>query len=192
MWAAARKARVESGADRWWLRGSCGALLLLTLVVVASALHRMDLYQDAYGFTQLRLLVDLFEAWLGLIVLAVLVAGIGLRGAWLPRIALLSGAALLLGLAIANPDAWIARHNIDRLETTGKVDYSFLRALSLDAAPVLVTLPPEQAACALGDFSPEDDTWAGWNLGRVRARDALADFDAPAGASCSEVVQPVR
>ena len=78
--AAARKARLTTAADRWWLRGSLGLLALLTLVVVASALHRMDLYQDAYGFTRLRLLVDLFEGWLGLVVVAVLVAGIGLRG----------------------------------------------------------------------------------------------------------------
>ncbi len=122
VWAAARKARLDSAADRWWLRGSLGALLLLTLVVVASALHRMDLYQDAYGFTRLRLVVDLFEGWLGLVVIAVAVAGIGLRGRWLPRFALLSGAALLLGLAIANPDAWIAEHNLDRYEATGKLD----------------------------------------------------------------------
>ena len=108
VWAASRKAG-DTASDQWWLRGSLGALCLLTLVVVASALHRMDLYQDAYGFTRLRLLVDLFEGWLGLVVLGVLVAGIRLRGWWLPRMALLSGAALLLGLAVANPDAWIAR-----------------------------------------------------------------------------------
>ena len=126
----------------------------------------MDLYQDAYGFTRLRLLVDLFEGWLGLVVSAVLVAGVGLRGWWLPRMALLSGAALLLGLGIANPDAWIAQHNVERFEATGKVDYSYLRGLSLDAAPVLVDLPPEQAACALGDPSPSGTpgsagTWPG-------------------------------
>jgi hypothetical protein len=190
--AAARKARLDTAGDRAWLRASLGALCLLTLVVVASALHRMDLYQDAYGFTRLRLVVDLFEGWLGLVVLGVLVAGIGLRGAWLPRAALLSGAALLLGLAIANPDAWIAEHNVDRYQATGKVDWSYLRTLSLDAAPTLVALPPEQAACALGETSPDDDTWAGWNLGRVRGRDALDDFVLPASAGCSEVVEPAR
>ena len=117
---------------------------LLTLVVVASALHRMDLYQDAYGFTRLRLVVDLFEGWLGLVVIGVLVAGIGLRGAWLPRVALLSGAALLLGLAIANPDAWIARHNVDRYQATGKVDWSYLRdAQPRRGARRSVALPPE-------------------------------------------------
>ena len=88
--AAARKARLDTAGDRAWLRVSLGALCLLTLVVVASALHRMDLYQDAYGFTRLRLVVDLFEGWLGLVVIGVLVAGIGLRGA----LAAARGAAL--------------------------------------------------------------------------------------------------
>jgi hypothetical protein len=152
----------------------------------------MDLYQDAYGFTRLRLMVDLFEGWLGLVVLAVVAAGVGLRGRWLPRFALLSGATLLLGLAVVNPDAWIAQHNLDRYQATGKVDWSYLRGLSLDATPTLVDLPPEQAACALGDTSPDTDGWTGWNLARVRARDALDDFVLPARAGCSEVVPPSR
>jgi hypothetical protein len=146
----------------------------------------MDLYQDAYGFTRLRLLVDLFEGWLGLVVIGVLVAGVRLRGWWLPRMALLTGAALLLGLGLANPDAWIARHNIDRYETTGKVDWSYLRGLSADAAPTLAALPPEEAACALESPTPEKDGWAGWNLSRQRAADALDEIGLPSAADCSE------
>ena len=69
-----------------------------------SALHRMDLYQDAYGFTRLRLLVDVFEGWLGSGRRRVLVAGL-VRWGWLPRFALLSGVVALLGLAAINPDA---------------------------------------------------------------------------------------
>jgi two-component system sensor histidine kinase BaeS len=191
VWAASRKAGADA-SDRWWLRGSLGGLCLLTLVVVASALHRMDLYQDAYGFTRLRLLVDVFEGWLGLVVVAVMVAGIGLRGWWLPRAALLSGATLLLGLAVVNPDAWIAEHNIDRYQATGKVDWSYLRGLSMDAAPTLAALPPEQAACALGDPSPSRDDWSSWNLARSRAADVLADFRLPRAAGCSEVVPPLE
>jgi hypothetical protein len=179
VWAAARKAKLETGGDRWWLRGSLGALCLLTLVVVASALHRMDLYQDAYGFTRLRLVVDLFEGWLGLVVVAVLVAGIGLRGRWLARFALLSGAAMLLGLAVVNPDAWIAQHNIDRYEATGKLDAGYLAGLSADALPVILAHPlPGGLRCPMGDldFDVRDpDGWAGWNLSRERARDALHD-----------------
>ena len=175
VWAAARKARLDTAADRWWLRGSLGALALLTLVVVASALHRMDLYQDAYGFTRLRLLVDLFEGWLGLVVIAVLVAGIGLRGWWLPRMALLSGAALLLGLAVVNPDAWIARHNLERYEATGKVDWSYLQGLSADADPDAGRAPARAGALRARwrRRAWRTTRWAGWNLGRARARDAL-------------------
>ena len=94
VWAA-RARRGDSPADRWWLRGSLGALCLLTLVVVASALHRMDLYQDAYGFTRLRLLVDLFEGWLGLVVLG----GARRRHRAARRVAATVGAAVGRGAA---------------------------------------------------------------------------------------------
>ena len=77
---AARKAPRETARERLVLRLVLGALCGLTLVVVASALHRMDLYQQAYGFTVLRVLVDAFELWLGLLVVLVLVAGIRLDG----------------------------------------------------------------------------------------------------------------
>ena len=190
VWAAARKAGGEA-ADRLWLRGSLGLLCALTLVVVASALHRMDLYQDAYGFTRLRLLVDLFEAWLGLVVVAVVVAGLLMRGGWLPRFALISGAALLLGLAIANPDAWIARHNLERYQATGKVDWYYLKGLSADATPTLAKLPKAQAACTLSSevdstVDERTDGWRGWNLGRARAAEALASRDLAGLMVCAD------
>ena len=119
---AARKAPRSSGRERLLLRAVLGALCLLTLVVVASALYRMHVYEEAYGFTRLRLLVSVFEGWLGLVVLMVLGAGVRLRGSWVPRTVLLSGAASLLALAALSPDAYIARHNVDRFAETGKID----------------------------------------------------------------------
>jgi two-component system, OmpR family, sensor histidine kinase BaeS len=176
IWATARKVPRETAADRLWMRASLGALCLQTLVVVASAVHRMDLYQDAYGFTQLRLLVDVFEGWLGLLVLAVLAAGVLLRASWLPRFALVSGVVALLGLAAINPDAWIARHNVDRYAETGRIDWIFLQSLSDDAVPVLADLPPAERECALLGRRTPDDDWLEWNLGRSRASDALASI----------------
>ncbi len=173
VWAAARKAPRATPADLAWLRGSLGLLCALTLVVVASALHRMHLYQEAYGFTQLRLLVDVFEGWLGLLVLAVMAAGVTLRTAWLPRAALLSGASALLLLAAINPDAWIAQHNVDRYAETGKVDFAYLQGLSADAVPALATLPDDVVQCALIGHEPSDDDWLEWNLGRHRAEPFL-------------------
>lgn len=179
VWAAARKAATTTAADRLWLRVPLGALCLMTLVVVASALHRMSLYQDAYGFTRLRLLVDLFEGWLGLLVVAVLVAGVRLRAVWLPRAALLSGTAILLGLAVLNPDAWIAKQNLDRYEATGKVDWSYLQTLSFDATPTLARLDDKELACALRWDRPEQGSWAAWNLGRSRASHVLEGRQLP-------------
>jgi two-component system sensor histidine kinase BaeS len=179
LWAAARKAPRATPGDRAWLRGSLGMLCLQTLVVVASALHRMDLYQEAYGFTRLRLLVDVFEGWLGLLVLAALASGVALRAAWLARFALISGSIGLLGLALVNPDAWIAEHNLDRYVETGRVDWSYLRGLSDDAVPVFARQPADLAQCALVGREAADDDWLEWNLGRSRAGDALGNLTVP-------------
>lgn len=183
VWAAARKAPRATSGDRAWLRVSLGVLCALTLVVVASALHRMHVYQEAYGFTRLRLLVDLFEAWLGLVVLGVLAAGVRLRARWLPRAALLGGTVMLLGLAAVNPDAWIAEHNLERYAETGRVDWTYLQNLSDDAVPVLTDdslVSRDDQVCGVVGRARVEEDWLEWNLGRQRALDDLpAPGDAP-------------
>ncbi len=175
IWAAARKAPRETPADRLRLRAALGLLCVQTLVVVASALYRMHVYQEAYGFTELRLVVDVFEGWLGLLVLAVVAAGVTLKAAWLPRFALLSGAGLVLAMAAINPDAWIAQRNVDRYAETGDLDWAYLRGLSDDAVPVLTTLPDDVRGCVLDGRTQADDDWLEWNLGRWRAADDLPE-----------------
>jgi len=198
VWAAARRAG-DTAADRLWLRGSLGALCLLTLVVVGSALYRMHVYQEAYGFTTLRLFVDVFEGWLGLVVLAVAVAGLLGWARWLPRFALVTGALAILGLGAINPDAWVATRNLDRYDATGDLDVGYLQTLSADAAPVIAErLPAQDAACILrdlpsGSLSQEArEEMLAWNLGRHRAEKATADLVWPAdlrlgGDECSQV-----
>ncbi|MGH3474354.1 MAG: DUF4153 domain-containing protein [Aeromicrobium sp.] len=185
VWAASHKASVETPEDRLWLRGALGLLCVLALVVVASALYRMHLYQEAYGFSQLRLLVDAFEIWLGLVVVAVIIAGIKLKGTWIPRMALLSSAVMLLGLAAINPDAWIARHNLDRYEQTGKIDWAYFGDLSSDAIPTVAGSSAEVRDCTF-DFLDltSDDDWLEWNLGRWRADRADGGRTVDSSAEC--------
>lgn len=170
---AVRKAPQASKRDQLLLRVVLGALCVLTLVVVASALFRMAVYQQAYGFTVLRVLVDAFEVWLGILVLLVIVAGIRLSGWWLPRAALASGAALLLAVGLANPEAWVAQQNIERYEATGKLDLAYLSTLGADATPVIAEgLPPELAQCVIIQQpipGGSTDDWLSWNLGRAQA-----------------------
>jgi two-component system sensor histidine kinase BaeS len=166
---AARKASWNTVRDRLLLRAVLGALCVLALVVVASALYRIHVYEQAYGFTRLRMLVSFFEAWLGLVLLLVIVAGVLLSGRWVPRAVLLTGAATLLALAALNPDAYIARQNLDRYQETSKVDAGYLAGLSADAVPTLATSGLTQP-CTTALDGREDD-WLEWNLGRWRASD---------------------
>nr|WP_218861587.1 DUF4153 domain-containing protein [Nocardioides panzhihuensis] len=195
IWAAARKAPVETIADRLWLRVALGLLAAEAQVVVGSALYRMHLYQEAYGFTQLRLLVDVFEAWLGLLVVAGLVAAVAGgaigRGVWLGRFALVSGAVALLGIAAINPDAWIAEHNVSRYEETGKIDTDFLSGLSDDAVPALKKLPADLRSCVLGTDDREGD-WLEWNLGRARADGLTPTYLVPDDATATVCPSEIR
>ncbi|MFI7546010.1 DUF4153 domain-containing protein [Actinoplanes sp. NPDC049599] len=174
---AARWAPRETTTDRVLIRVVLGALAVLTLVIVASATHRMDLYADTYGLTRLRLLVALCELWLGLVFVLILVAGVRLTGLWLPRVVVGTAVLALLGLAGANPDRLIADHNVSRFEQTGRIDTYYLSTLSADAVPALDRLSGTNRDCALApidaDLRADRDDWRGWNLGRYQARDLL-------------------
>jgi signal transduction histidine kinase len=180
VWAAAHWA---DESDRVWLRGSLGLLCAFTMVVVGSALHRMALYQDAYGLTRLRLVVYVFEGWLGLLVLGAVVAGLVRWGVWVPRFALVTGVAALVGLAALNPDALIAKQNLDRYDATGKVDWHYLRNLSADAVPAFEGRAPAELTCGLPRYWSQTDDWLAWNLGRSRAKSAVGDDRGGMGAA---------
>jgi hypothetical protein len=180
----------EQPLDRLLVRTLLGILATLTLVIVASALHRMHVYEQAYGFTRLRVLVSLCEAWLGLVFLMVLAAGVRMRVGWLPRAVVGSAMIALIGLAVANPDRFIADRNVDRFNTSGRIDTQYLSGLSADAVPALDRLAPVWRDCALEDIADRlhdpdaADDWRGFNLARVRAREILAARPVGFGEEC--------
>lgn len=173
---AARKASRAGRTDRIVLRCLLGALTAGALVVVASALWRMGVYEQAYGFTRLRIFVSAFELWLGVLLVLVLVAGVRLRAGWLPRAVVGTWVGLLLALAVLNPDRFVAERNIDRYFDTGRtgtarIDVRYLNDLSADAAPELARLPASLRACELGQrLSTEPDRWYEYNAARAWAR----------------------
>ncbi|MDZ7932285.1 MAG: DUF4173 domain-containing protein [Rhodococcus sp. (in: high G+C Gram-positive bacteria)] len=132
------------------MRALLGALCLLSLVIVASALHRMSLYEQQYGYTTLRLFVTAVEWWLASVFVLVLVSGVRMSGRWLPRAVGVGAVLTVLALAALNPDAYIARHNVDRFEQTGGIDISYVGGLSADADAELDRLPDFTRACVQG------------------------------------------
>jgi hypothetical protein len=174
MAALARLADRTARHHRIMLRALGGVLCALTLVIVASALGRMNLYVEAYGFSGQRLFAYAVEAWLGLLFVLVLGAGWRLRAAWLARAVVATAAGVLLAVAAVDPEALMARTHIDRLEHGYQVDESYLAGLSADAAAEIDRLPEPLRSCVLDAQATAlagGDPWYRWNLGRQQARE---------------------
>lgn len=184
----ARRAPRSTSSDRLLLRILLGGLCFLALVVVASALYRIQLYEQAYGFTRLRLTVTAFELWLGLVLLLVATAGVRLRGVWVPKAAAFAGAIMIAALGVANPDAMIAERNMERLAQTQQIDWRYLSGLSADAVPTLDRLPEPYRSCVLDDQATPQHDWLDWNLGRDRAEEILAAHPVGDRSGCHELI----
>ncbi len=175
---ALRWAPRDGAGDRNLVRGVLGTLCALTLVVVASAVRRMDMYVDAYGLTRLRVSVMAVELWLGLVIVLIMAAGLwGAR--WLPRAVAASAAAGVLAFGLLSPDGLIAERNVQRYEDTGKFDLEYAQGLSADAAPAIDGLPEPLRSCALegiaNGLGSETGPWYATSLGEARARDIIED-----------------
>ncbi|QRN79160.1 MAG: DUF4173 domain-containing protein, partial [Nocardiopsis sp. BM-2018] len=175
---------------------------LLTLIILASAMMRLQLYIDVFGLTRMRVAAEAWIAWSALLFGLILVAGalntLGRRTRWLPRATVALGAVALAVFAYSNPDLRIAEshHHLD-LEA---VDTRSLRGLSADAVPGLIDLEGEDRACALdriGERLWSSDAFGARNLSRERARSLLAEHDlfgsvSPDGADRSHCTPPYR
>jgi hypothetical protein len=174
-------------------------LVLCTLVVLASAVQRLLLYEDAYGYTHLRLYSHAFMLWLAAMCCVVLVSLVIRRRGLLPFGTLVWLVALIAGLALVAPDRFIAEQNLRRYAAGRPLDTVHLSGLSADAVPALLQafdLATERddarvrTTLAHGLYRQlrtldlaAADSWATWNLARAEAHAALdarrADFAAP-------------
>lgn len=154
------KAERIARRDRIALRVLLGALCVLSMVIVASALHRMSLYEEQYGYTTSRLFVTSVEWWLGSVFVLLLAAGVRMSGRWIPRAVGVGAVLTVIAVAALNPDAYIARHNVERFEQTGRIDVFYLGGLSSDADAELDRLPDFTRACVHGrGLARVGNTW---------------------------------
>jgi hypothetical protein len=154
------------------------ALTLQVILIMGSAFKRLYLYEQAYGFTALRLYSHAFTVLLA--VIFIILAYKIIRSASTQAFAFpafLAVIAFLACLNAINPDAFIARQNIARYQSTGKIDVEYLGRLSADAAPVLAaalpSLKPADAAALAKDLDDQKANaarygdWQSWNLSRT-------------------------
>ena len=171
------------------------ALLLLTAVVLVSAAFRLRLYQDAYGWTELRLYVLTTICALAAALAAMIALALVDRMRWLGHGLAAIGVVALLCLNLIAPAAFVAARNVERVIDPSLVppdghaglDAGYLGILPDDAIPILVQALPELPAPERDEVrrllrerrlelatDPAFASPAAWNLGRERARDALS------------------
>jgi len=177
-----------------WFVGLALGLVGLTAIVLASAALRLRLYQEAYGWTELRFYVYAAIAWLGL--------GLAWAAALLLRDRMgrlghaLAASAMIVAVAanVIGPTAYVAARNVERALDPSLVpaggrtgfDASYGAVLGDDAIPALVVALPGLTADERAILGPDlRRRWtdlrtnpaltapAAWNLGRERARSAL-------------------
>jgi hypothetical protein len=175
---AMRTAATHTPRHMLALRALLSSLCGLAIVVVASALHRLSAYEDAFGLTRPRLAAETvawaFAALFCLVVLALAVDAVRRR---LGAIVLYGAAIGLLAFSLSSPDARIAARNVERWEETGLIDVDYARSLSADAVPALSHLPSLLRAQALSRLEARlarDEPVGSFNLSRDRARPLLA------------------
>jgi hypothetical protein len=170
---AAFAAKPETSREHVVRQLGLGLLCALTIVILASALHRLMLYENAFGLTRTRLAAEAFAVWLAGTFAVLLGLGAARRTRELPRVVLAWTALALVGFSVANPDARIAERNVSRWRETGRLDVRYLSTLSADATPELARLPPtlrQRALARIAGRLSKDEPLASANLSRARAR----------------------
>ena len=113
-------------------------LMGLVLVILVSALNRLLLYENAYGFTRLRTYTHIFIPWLAVLLIVAIVLQAVRRQGHLGLAILLVVFGFGLSFTTINVDALIARLDLQRARSGQELDANHLLELSTDAVPVLV------------------------------------------------------
>ncbi len=185
IWLVKRHTSSPDIRQRILLKYLSGILIVEVIVIMLSAHMRLNLYEEAYGFTTLRLLSHLFIGWLavafGLLFWYIVREEKESQFAFRIFISVVAFFALI---NLINPDAFIARQNIARFDKTGKLDLHYLRDLSEDATPTIGSLLNNQngklrksAANILYEqsFNNGPTHWQSANLAKQRASRILHD-----------------
>lgn len=169
--------RRTSKLAEWIRKLSLSLLIGCTIVILISAFSRLALYEEAYGYTQTRLLVHGFMLFLGVLLM------IAMLRIWKERFSMAKAYICVSIIAYvmmnyANLDARIASQNMERFERTGAIDIAYLGVLSADAAPALLKLQAKHPKLdGLSEVIEElryearaRHKWQSWNWSEQRAK----------------------
>ncbi|CEG27279.1 DUF4153 domain-containing protein [Bacillus sp. B-jedd] len=179
-------AKSAAGLMNRLIQGALSILVLASGIILCSAFMRLLMYEEAYGFTFLRVLIHSFMIFL-LVIFCYTLAKI-----WLTRLSLfhfyfIAALVYYTAINIINLEQIVADRNMDRYELTGKIDLDYLAYMSDTGVLALSELYKEKPEMAglknlLKDRKMEVEAtahgqWQSYNLTREKARDALFNLN---------------
>jgi uncharacterized membrane protein len=170
--------REQKGHVRRMVEYAWIAMICQTLVIIASGLKRILVYEEAYGYTYLRILVALFLLWMaGAFILFTLKIIRFKSLSWLISSGVCLSFVFLVFVSTFSIDKFIARKNIARYLKQGKeLDTEYLSYLSTDAYSEIKRLKmetkdedirksAENILLQLRETAEKNlQHWASWNL----------------------------
>lgn len=123
----------EKNGRQPFFRGASILLILQTGIIAASALKRMALYQEAYGYTVLRLHVEWFIYFVMVVMVLGFIATILHRWKWYVVLMFVPTVIAFCAVVSINSECIVAKWNIDRYEQGKPLDTNYILTLSSDA-----------------------------------------------------------
>jgi len=130
--------RREDSVQRNVYSGLGIAVVTLVGIMLVSAFQRLVLYENAYGFSQLRTYTHVFMLWLGLLLVAVVVLEFMRKERKFALAVLLASVGFAGSLVLLNVDGFIVRQNVERAVQGQELDAAYLASLTTDSIPALV------------------------------------------------------
>ncbi|MBL4935646.1 DUF4173 domain-containing protein [Clostridium sp. YIM B02515] len=114
-------------------------LILFTVNMLYSANFKLSLYESSFGYTYQRVFVHLF------MILLFILCIITFAGIWNRKIPVMKSIIITTVIAYTianylNIDVFIAKKNIERYYSTGKLDAQYLTSLSYEAVPLILDM----------------------------------------------------
>lgn len=158
-------------------------LMANLMVILASSLQRIMLYEQAYGFSRLRTYTHVFIYWLAALIITLVVLELLRRRGHIALALVITAIGFGASLAILNVDGFIVNRNVQRAVAGEELDLAYLNTLSTDAVPALLAnytdpnLPPDAvhklgAALACREKTTNDpgtQAWQSFNFSEARA-----------------------
>ncbi|HHY73285.1 MAG TPA: DUF4173 domain-containing protein [Bacillus bacterium] len=178
--------KIVQGLLKKTIRFALAVLVLSSGVILISAFMRMMMYEDAYGFTFLRVLVHSFMIFL-MVILAYTLVKIWLEQLSLFHFYFIAALIYYVGINFINLDSIVVKQNITRYEETGKIDINYLNSLSSTGILGLIELyeknPHVQGLEELLQQRKQEkkwlksEAWQSYNLAKNRAYQKLGELN---------------